>query len=643
MRRRRDGHGIWAPFAALVAGGLTLGGVDVFLSIEARGPSGLSFEAAVLLAPAVVAVLMLAGACLGVVALPAGWLASRSRRDWSAMVARPAVAGMLLGASAVVALAAILELRTAPAGEPGRGIALVIALLASALPALPLARRGLERRAAPVWVLGLALVALGMGLLTWRADVRWMLYQRSVMASTALDLWAGLADPDRDGYPGLGLGPDCAPFDRDVNPGALDLPGSSRDEDCIGGDAPIIDASRPPSPPPGGLLSGRSVVLVTLESISANRLAALGSRRMVTPVLDLVSDRATLFAGAHANSADTVGSVHSLLTGRYPRQTRFSAAVLSPDDRVILAGDRAPRRSRALPRLPARDTAPTLAQTLRSAGYDTMAVVCCGWQQRGSGLLRGFGTVDDVPFQTRNREGGGVAADVVVRQAILLANRARGRFLLWIHIPDPSPPYHFHGGTPYFGDSPADLHDGEVSFADAQVGILLDDLERSGLLQTTIVVLACARGGGRDPGRASGLGQDVLRVPLLLWLPGQPSRRIDAPVENTDIVPTVLDLLGVPAPAGIAGQSLVPLIVGERSSRLRPDVVAQDPGGPGGPDRRALIQGDWKLVEDKRRGTVEVYHLPIDPLERQNLASSGIPVLPRLRARLSAWTANGPP
>ena len=133
----------------------------------------------------------------------------------------------------------------------------------------------------------------------------------------------------------------------------------------------------------------------------------------------------------------------------------------------------------------------------------------------------------------------------------------------------------------------------------------------------------------------------MLRVPLMIWLPGVPARRIAAPVEHVDVLPTLLDLLGMPVPPGTAGQSLVPLLLGEARERPRPEVVAEDP--PGGPPRRGLVSGPWKLVEDRARGTLELYHLLLDPDERRNRISDGVVDLASLRARLDSYGPDGPP
>jgi len=520
-------------------------------------------------------------AALAYLALTAGWLVAQ---PWSLLA--------LLWTATALATAAI----AAPVGVSGAGGW-------AALPAR------LRRPGRLLLVIALALLgATGFGLVQLRPDLRLSVLRLAPVAGALLEVGAGLSTR---------------------SPPSRNVPDP----------APVAGAAEPAAPT--GILPGRNVVLVTLESVRTDRTSLGGGARMSSPVLDLLASRAGSFTRAYAASPSPVASAYSLLTGRYPSQGRFSTAWLGADGGVH-AGAGAEASGRRLPPVPAKDAAPRLAEVLSSAGYRSLLVAGSAWQLRGAGLRRGFSAVDDVAWQTRNQDGRGIVSDVLVRRAVRLLGRSQGQHLfLWLHLPDASPPFFFHGGTPYFGDSERDRYDGEVAFTDAQLGILLDEVERSGRIDDTIVVVAGTQGHSFAQGRAGGCGEDVLRVPLLFWVPGLAPRRIVVPVEHVDVAPTLLDLLGLPVPEGLAGQSLVPLLLGEADARRRPEVVAEDP--PPAPGRRTLVSWPWKLVEDHGRGTLELYHLLLDPEERVNRVADSPLDVGSLRERLSAYGPAGPP
>ena len=216
------------------------------------------------------------------------------------------------------------------------------------------------------------------------------------------------------------------------------------------------------------------------------------------------------------------------------------------------------------------------------------------------------------------------------------------------------PPFLFHAGTPYFGDSPADRHDGELAFADAQLASLLDEIERAGVTDNALVVVAGAHGvsaasegGARGLGQTSVLSEHRIRAPLYIWRPDASRRHVPGPVRHVDLLPTLLDLLAVPPPPSASafdGVSLLPLLTAETDSPAAvvagTEAVSED--RTEGRDVRALVSGGWKLVEDKRRGTVELFHLSVDSEERRNRAASMPERTETLRRRLADLTTGRP-
>jgi arylsulfatase A-like enzyme len=203
-----------------------------------------------------------------------------------------------------------------------------------------------------------------------------------------------------------------------------------------------------------------------------------------------------------------------------------------------------------------------------------------------------------------------------------------------------------------FDPSPRDveflraMYASEVSFADHYIGQLLGYMAQNHMLDNTIVVLTAdhgeqlgERGGPWPEGdfwlHGDDLYDDGIRVPLIVFDPRNIASHVEvrAPVQHIDIVPTLLDLIGIPQPRQVMGRSITPLITGREDGTDRFVVTTL------GDDRRtSIVAGDgWKLIVDRVAGANELYYLPDDPNERNNVAA----VFPgRARAmaqRLDAW------
>ncbi|MBM4319813.1 MAG: sulfatase, partial [Deltaproteobacteria bacterium] len=532
--------------------------------------------------------------------------------------------------------------------EPAAGWAPGIGLLLCWQAALTLLRpaRRLAREPAtsrwPAMILALLVPLAALALLSLHPPLRGPLAYRTVLAQVPWRLLLELDDMDGDGYPGL-LGGDCAPWDETRHPAAEDLPGNGLDEDCLGGDAALRPRQQVVASSLTGRFLGRNLVLVTIGNLGAAQLSGNGSPRLITPAIDLLVSRGILLSRAWAQSTSCSASLASLLKGRYPRQLALSPAAVAPDATVhpLRQGEQAPPGTRVVWNAPLHDTSTSLAGHLADHDRLTLAVAAAVEQAPGTGLLHGFAQVDATPLSEAGTEAGKpVVDDRAVQAALGLLDEVRGRtFFLWVHLPDAEPPHLLHGGTPYHGDAPASRYDGEVAFADAQLGRLLGRMDQQGLLASTLVVVTADHGPALAA-QPPGLLADQLHVPLLFLLPGEEARSIPAFVENVDVLPTVLELLGLPAPPGLAGQSLVPLFDGVRTERLRPEVVAEL--RTAGRSLRTLLSGDRQLLLDERLGLatlLPVRHGQGGPSEPE----PEVALLEQLLQRLAQWDRRGPP
>lgn len=268
-------------------------------------------------------------------------------------------------------------------------------------------------------------------------------------------------------------------------------------------------------------------------------------------------------------------------------------------------------------RLP--DDVPTLAESLRAAGYRTAAFVAAAPLRRAAGLARGFEIYDDEFLATRSERRAG---EVVDAAAAWLRGRAADSVFLWVHLFDPHTPYsapaehaHRHPGEPY---------DSEVEYTDHEVGRLLDVTRELGLYDDALIVITADHGEslGEHGERTHGtfLYDATIRVPLMIRTPGAPARFVAAPVELTDLAPTI----AAAARARMSrtdGIDLQPLIAGNPGDLERAAYAESYYQNVllGWSPLRAARTARWKFIDAPTR---ELYDLAADPAEAQNLNSS---------------------
>ena len=191
----------------------------------------------------------------------------------------------------------------------------------------------------------------------------------------------------------------------------------------------------------------------------------------------------------------------------------------------------------------------------------------------------------------------------------------------------------------------ADLYDAEVAYLDFEIGRLFNHLGEHGLLDDTVVVLFGDHGENMTEHDSwfdhAGLYDSVVHVPLILWAPGRvPVVDSPAMVTLVDVLPTVLEILGLPEADGIDGRSLMPLMRGEAT--VHRDVVMLSEAT--WQASRGVRTEEWKFIRYLQstiygRDGVELYHLADDPDEQHNVAELHPEVVENLDARLHHWVA----
>jgi arylsulfatase A-like enzyme len=299
----------------------------------------------------------------------------------------------------------------------------------------------------------------------------------------------------------------------------------------------------------------------------------------------------------------------------------------------------------------------TLAEVLQTRGYRTQAEIAARVMAGKTQLDQGFDVYRDprasrsiLELLDQQRKGwpGGVQrpAEEITRDGIEFLRESAGRpFLLWLHYFDPHVPS--DPPEPFKSQVPASDYHAEIRRADHHVGLVLDELERLGLRERTIVVLTADHGEGLDEHdeetHSFFVYDTTMRVPLVFWGAGAipRGRRVTSLVRLVDVAPTIVDLLGLPPLEGAQGVSLRPLfedpgadlgLVGYGES-TEPTITF------GSSLLRFVRLGDWKYIHKLEP---ELYDVGADPNETRNLVAQHPDVVARLRARLEELIAAAP-
>ncbi len=362
--------------------------------------------------------------------------------------------------------------------------------------------------------------------------------------------------------------------------------------------------SSAPSGPPAAARVPKHVVIVTIDTLRADRLGVYGNTTVATPNLDRLASEGAMAEHASVHVPLTRPSHISLFTGLYPAEHGIRDNVSPP-----LGGK-----------------VPVLAEILQQNGFKTAAFVSSIVLSRQSGLARGFADYsdkfdigeDDARFlNTIQKRGDATVAEAT---AWLGAAGADRRFA-WVHLYDPHDPY--EPPEPYATKYAGRPYDGEVAWSDELVGRLDAALASAKLRDDTLLIVTSDHGEGLDEHKEAVHGffvyESTLAVPLLMRGPGiRPGTRLKAVTRNVDVMPTVLDLLGLAAKTPkVSGRSLAGALRGTPQDEEPTFAESLVPlVHYGWSDLRAVRDGQWKYILAPRP---ELYDLGQDPHERQNL------------------------
>ena len=368
------------------------------------------------------------------------------------------------------------------------------------------------------------------------------------------------------------------------------------------------------------------IVFISIDTLRADRLPAYGSTRIKTPNIDSLAAEGVLFEQAYAHSPQTLPSHTSILSGQLP----FEHGVRDNIGFTVKAGQR------------------FLQHALREQGYATAAFVSSYVLRRQTGIAQGFEIFDDdLPAASAATPLGQVQrpGDQTVAAATRwLDAQTSTRFFLFAHLFEPHRPY-----TAPARFTAGDRYDAEVAYADELVGHLLNHLRAKDRYDRATIVLFADHGEGLgDHGEDEHgifLYRETIQVPLIIRLPGSrdAGRRVTAPVQHIDLVPTVLALAGAArqsevAPPASRGRSLLPLIEG--TGTLPPVQIYSETLSPrlhfGWSELYALSDGLHRYILAPRD---ELYNVLEDPKELNSIAAERPQVRSAMRLALQRITA----
>ena len=369
------------------------------------------------------------------------------------------------------------------------------------------------------------------------------------------------------------------------------------------------------------------VFLITIDTLRADHVHCYGYDRIQTPALDLLAKQGIRFTQAFTPSPITNSSHASIMTGLLPSSHGVS------DFGVPLTA-----------------IYPTLAELLTKGGYRTAAFigsVILDSKNLAPGLDRGFEFYDNFPELTTTKSRWGRierrGMEVEQRAESWLNAHPAGAHFVWVHFYDPHDPYE---PPPPYSDAYKDrLYDGEIAYADSALGHFLAYLKKQGWYEGAMIVVVGDHGEGlgehHEDTHGIFLYDSTTHVPLIVKLPNEPEagRTVDAQVRTTDIMPTILGLLGVAAPASLDGDSLEPFLNGVEAAPRTVFGETEYPLRFGWAPLRSIRKEGFKFIEAPKP---ELYDLRADPGELRNHYEPWDGTVQKLRRVLAELSAKSP-
>jgi len=348
-----------------------------------------------------------------------------------------------------------------------------------------------------------------------------------------------------------------------------------------------------------------NVILITVDTLRADRVGCYGFSPDVTPTMDMWAARGVRFEDCISQTPLTLPSHTTILTGTLPihHGVRDNGGFVVPPELE------------------------TLAESFKSAGYQTASFVSAYVLDSKWGLNQGFdyyfdrfdlGRFEKISLGEVQRRG-----EETINEALnWLEKNKSGKFFVWIHLYDPHTPY--DPPEPYKSQFAGRLYLGEIAYTDSQLGRFWNYLEKNNLLNNLFLVLASDHGESLSEHGETTHGffvyQEGVHVPLIFLTPFKQfsGKTYSGVVTLADVMPTILDMVGLKIPTEVQGQSLVPYFSGRKKpvDRLAYSETFYPRYHYGWSELRSFQNNRYKLIIAP---VPELYDLKKDPDEEKNL------------------------
>jgi arylsulfatase A-like enzyme/predicted Zn-dependent protease len=368
-----------------------------------------------------------------------------------------------------------------------------------------------------------------------------------------------------------------------------------------------------------------SVILVTVDTLRADKIGCYGNTSVRTPTMDAFAANGIRFADCITQTPLTLPSHTTIMTGTLPihHGVRDNGGFVVPAELT------------------------TMAEAFKARGYATAAFVAAYVLDGKWGLDQGFDTYYD-KFDLSRFEKISLGevqrpANEVLDEALgWLERKKDGKFFAWIHLYDPHTPY--APPEPFLSEYPRHPYLGEIAFTDSQLARLQAFIDRAGLRDRLFLVLAADHGESLGEHQEQTHGffvyQAALHVPLIIVTPFPSLRGVTSgeTVGLVDILPTVCEMAGIDTPAAVQGRSLVPSFFrpGSAPASLAYSETFYPRFHYGWSELQSVQDGRYKLI---LAPVPELYDLERDPGEEKNLVYLENAVFEDLSARAATLMA----
>ena len=485
------------------------------------------------------------------------------------------------------------------------------------------------RRSIVLGLVGVALAALGVG--SGFLYERWapasVIATESTVVAHGAEWLRTLTDVDRDGISSVFGGNDCAAWDGSRSPSQRDVPGNGIDEDCDGQDAAETAVLTDLTAFHGKLSRTQqqqfNVLWLVIDSLRADHVSAHGYKHKTTPHLDELARESWMFTQAYAQSSTTALSMPSMFAGRRPASMKW------------LGG---------YPRF--ADSERMLPKVMQERGWVTTLSINRYVKRRLTALQKPFQHVATVPKGVDWKSGEYIISNVI--RGIEHARKVGKPFFIAAHFDDVHHPYRAFRGrsVPTFSDDDKDRgnYDRCIANLDNMLRPLMSHIRHLGIWDKTILIITSDHGEEfKEHGKtihSQACYVESTHVPLIVRVPGFQPKRIKHRVALVDLVPTIVEAVGLPRDGWqLDGQSLfVPVLAPELVHKDRPIFcsIFQLLSGRKNFFTRSVRTDAFSLVYETLGDHAELYDLKRDPRERKDVAKQNPERTAELKEMLKA-------